>query len=151
MNYSVGKKWKPDKISDSISNISYAFWNFTDILKSPEKIRIIGALTFFTRNNSYPFGKNLVKGDRSQNVNVFAELAKNKHHQFRFNATFAIWKSSMQLWMDKKPDQSLLGRVEYIANIWKGLLTGNALYEVGSGRSKKGIFLCWSACRNGSI
>jgi len=137
MNYSVERNENRDKISDSISNISYAFEILQTYLKSPEKNPNHWGVTFFTRNNSYPFGKNLVKGDRSQNVNVFAELAKNKHHQFRFNATYRNLEIINAAVNGQKPDQSLLGRVEYIANIWKGLLTGNALYEVGSGQEQK--------------
>ena len=50
-------------------------------------------ITYFTREDSYPIGKDLVRSDRSQNVTVTTELLKNERHQFRFNGTYRNLKS----------------------------------------------------------
>ncbi|MBS1597774.1 MAG: hypothetical protein JST75_06090 [Bacteroidetes bacterium] len=137
LNYSVERNENHDKSTDNVSNLSYAFEILQVYLKSPEKNLNHWGLTFFTRNNSYPYGKSLIKGDRSQNINLSVDFMKNKHHQFRFNGTYRNLEVINSNLTTQKSDQSLLGRAEYLINVWKGMLTGNALYEVGSGQEQK--------------
>jgi len=83
------------------------------------------------------YGKSLIKADRSQNVNLAGELAKNPREQFRWNITYRkldILRSGIT---SQRADNSLLGRLEYQVNEWKGLLAGNMLYETGSGQEQK--------------
>ncbi|HYJ64809.1 MAG TPA: hypothetical protein VEV62_13770, partial [Parafilimonas sp.] len=98
------------------------------------------AFNYFTRSNQLPSYKSLVQTDRSNNYNLQAELYKNKHHQFRINATYRqLFVYNTQL-IAEQPDNSLLGRAEYTVNEWKGFLIGNALYEIGSGQEQKRSF-----------
>ncbi|HTQ66640.1 MAG TPA: hypothetical protein VMI12_17730 [Puia sp.] len=137
INYSIEHNESRDKVSDTVSSTSYAFEVFQAYFKSPEKNPNHWGITYFTRDNSYPYGKELAKGDRSQNINAFVELFKSKHHQFRFNATYRSLEILNTAVTTQAPDKSLLGRAEYIVNAWKGLLVGNTLYEIGSGQEQK--------------
>jgi hypothetical protein len=137
INYSIEHNESRDKIADTVFSNSFAYETFQAYLKSPDQKPNQWGVTFTERDNSYPYGKQLAKGDRSKSINLFANLLKSKHHQLRFNATYRDLQILNTAVTSQQPDKSLLGRAEYIINEWKGLITGNALFEVGSGQEQK--------------
>ncbi|HMH23795.1 MAG TPA: hypothetical protein VK563_18545 [Puia sp.] len=136
-SYSLERNENKDRLQDTVSATSFAFQTVQAYLKSPEKNPNHWGMTYFTRTNSYPNGKKLREGDRSQNLNLFADFLKNPHHQFHFNATYRNLRILNPGITTQAADNSLLGRAEYIVNEWKGLIRGNLLYEVGSGQEQK--------------
>ncbi len=145
-NYNVGASFSIDqsavrnKLTDTVNVNSYAFQNIQFYIKSSDKLANRWGLTYFTRTNKYPFGKDLVKSDQSQNLNLTSDFTKNEHHKFRINVTYRNLKILNAAVTSQKADQSILGRVEYQLNEWKGLLTGNVLYEAGAGQEQKRDF-----------
>jgi hypothetical protein len=129
-----------NKMSDSVSPQSFSFNVFqVGVKSSDEKLNRWG-ISYFTREDAYPRGKDLLRSDRSQNVTVFTELMKNERHQFRFNGTYRNLNIINPIQPGIKPDNSLLGRAEYQVNEWNGLVSGNVLYEVGAGQEQKRDF-----------
>lgn len=142
-NYSVSAMWALEhnevrnKRNDSVSFLSFSFQTTQLALRSDDAKPNKWGITYFTRSDKYPLGKELIRGDQSRNINVYAELLKNPSHQFRFNATYRNLDVLRADLAKLKADKSLLGRAEYQVNEWKGLITGNLLYEVGSGQEQK--------------
>ncbi|MEO6219631.1 MAG: hypothetical protein ABIO81_04325, partial [Ginsengibacter sp.] len=126
-----------DKIFDTLSAQSFAFDLWQVYIKSPEQKLNRWGITYFTRSDKYPSGKELIKGDQSQNVSFISELLKNEHHQFKFNATYRKLNIINAGVTNQKSDESLLGRIEYAVNEWKGFVNGSFLYEIGSGQEQK--------------
>lgn len=125
------------KATDSLAAQSFAFETFQLAWQSdPAKPNKWG-ITWFTRNDAYPLGKELVKADRSRNINLNAELLKSEKHQFRFNTTYRSLEVLQPGITGLKADHSLLGRAEYLINEWKGLVVGSILYETGAGQEQK--------------
>ncbi len=140
ISYSIEHNEVRNKVSDSVSLQSFSFDVFQAGFKSSEEKLNRWGVTYFTRENSYPKGLDLLRSDRSQNITVFTELMKNEHHQFRFNGTYRNLKVVNPLFPSIKSDNSLLGRAEYQLSEWKGLVAGNVLYEVGAGQEQKRDF-----------
>ena len=140
LNYSVEHTSIRNKSTDTLTPQSFSFKNFTATIKSDVSKSNQWGVTYTTRTNQYPFGKDLATSDRGQSVNLFAELLKNERHQFRFNGTYRVLQILNDKITTQKADKSLLGRAEYVFNEWKGLAVGSVLYEVGSGQEQKRDF-----------
>ena len=116
---------------------SFAFNLWQMYLKSSEKKLNRWGITYFTRTDKIPFQKDLITGDKSQNVSLITEFLKNANHQFKLNITYRELNVINTGLTNQKSDESLLGRVEYAIHEWKGLVAGSFLYEVGSGQEQK--------------
>lgn len=139
-NYALEHNEIHNKRTDSVSFLSFSFQTIQVALRSDDTKPNKWGITFFTRADKYPFGKELIKGDESKNVNVFLELLKSEKHRLRFNTTYRNLQVDRPDVSKQKADNSLLGRTQYEINEWKGLLTGGILYEVGSGQEQKRDF-----------
>jgi hypothetical protein len=135
-NYSLEHNELKYKNYDSLNLTSFSFDTWSIYLKSPEAPNKWGA-SYFTRADKYPMGNALVRTDRSQNINLFTELMKNEHQQLRLNTTYRKLNVLDPKLTTLKPEQTILGRAEYLANIWKGGVSGNVLYEMGTGQEPR--------------
>lgn len=139
-NYSLEKNNNRSKIADSLLPAAFWFDIYSAYLQSdaakPNRHRV----TFFTRSDKYPVNKEFIRGDRSLNLNWQTELLANPKRQFYLNTTFRKLNVYDTIVSKQKPDETILGRLEYVMNEWKGLLTGNVLYEVGAGQEQRRDF-----------
>jgi hypothetical protein len=123
--------------TDTLTFNAFSFDTYTFYLKSDEKKSNRYTVNFFTRSDKYPVQKDFIRGDRSLNLNIQAELLSNAHRQLYLNTTFRKLKVYNTNVSKQKEDETILGRAEYVMNEWKGILTGNLLYEVGAGQEQK--------------
>ena len=140
VRYALEKNEVRDKRNDSISFASFSFDTYSAYVKTDENKKNKYALTFFTRSDKYPYAKQLIKGDRSYNVNFQAELLNSNKHQFLLNTTYRVLKVYNETVSGQKEDKTILGRAEYLVNEWKGFLTGNVLYDLGTGQEQRRDF-----------
>lgn len=137
VRYALEKNEVKSLLKDSLIPTSFSFDTYTAYLKSDETKRNKWALQFFTRSDKYATANALVRGDRSYNSNLQVELLQSQKHQLIFNTTYRVLKVYDKTVSAQQDDETILGRTEYIVNEWKGLLTGNVLYELGTGQEQR--------------
>lgn len=137
VRYALEKNEVKSLLKDSLVPTSFSFDTYTAYLKSDESKRNKWAVQFFTRSDKYARASSLVRGDRSYNTNFQVELLQSQKHQLIFNTTYRVLKVYDKTVSNQQDDETILGRTEYIVNEWKGLLTGNVLYELGTGQEQR--------------
>ena len=138
--YALEKNEVRDKIKDTLGLQSFSFDTYTAYLRTNEKKKNKYGVTFFTRTDKYPARKEMIKADKSYNLNFQAEILQSTRHQLLFNATYRVLKVYDNTFSKQENDKTILGRSEYLVNEWKGLLTGSVLYELGTGQEQKKDF-----------
>lgn len=142
-NYRLGFRYAEeqnsvkDKSTDTLAPSAFSFDSYSVYIKSDEAKKNHYGVTFFTRSDRYAYGKSFIRGDRSYNLNLQTELLSNPKRQFYLNTTFRKLKVINSFLSKQEEDETILGRAEYVMNEWKGLVTGNILYEVGAGQEQK--------------
>lgn len=137
LKYNAENNVATDSNSGNKSLLSFRFDIFEAFLKSnPNKPNKVG-VTYYRRKDFLPLGKEMVAADYSNNFNLFAELNKNENRKLAFTATYRQLHVLNNNLSRQRADNSLLGRINYDFSEWKGLVSGNLLYETGSGQEQK--------------
>ncbi len=122
---------------DSLASTSFSFNTLTAYLKSNQLKPNRFTFTYTLRTDKQAYQQSLLQIDKSNTYNLLWELLQNKKQQLRVNITYRQLSIYHQSITTQTPDHSLLGRAEYILNYWHGFITGNSLYELGSGQQQQ--------------
>jgi hypothetical protein len=135
--YSLERNEQRNKQYDTLTPLSFAFDVVSAFIKSNPDKDNRWSFTYFTRSDKLPYQKGLARADQSHNYNFILELLQNRQHQLRSTVTYRQLAVRNQFLSQLTPDNSLLGRVEYMVNEWSGLVRGAVLYELGAGQEQK--------------
>lgn len=129
---------------DSLLANSYQFWEWQGFVQNADTTKSKFGFIYKQRNDFaakvLPDVQKLNQSAHAESYVAFFELTQNPNSQLKINTTYRklqIVDSTITL---QKPDNSLVSRVEYNFRLWKGLLSSNSFYEIGSGLEVKKQF-----------
>lgn len=145
-NISVGAKFTGEfnelnnNVADTLDASSFGFSVYEAYIRTNESKPNRFGLSYAGRTDMLPYQGKLQRADKSDNFNLFTELMKSEQHQARINITYRNLNVIDPLISRQKSDESVLGRAEYFVNEFKGLVSGNFLYEIGTGQEQRREF-----------
>jgi hypothetical protein len=127
-------------ITDTLLPISFSFRDWNAWLRSDATKPDRWGFSWFNRANQLPTGQGFAPLDEQNSFSLTWERYSSPKHQWRFTATYRDLQVKNKDITNQQSDQSLIGRAEYQVNVWKGALTGNLLYELGTGQEQRRDF-----------
>lgn len=103
--------------------------------------RMNTGITFFRRRDFLPDQGAFQLQNHSDNIELQAALAQWAAHTIRFTGSYRQLRIDHTAVPGQKPEQTLLGRLEYTGSTGKNLFSFSTLYEFGSGQEQKRNFI----------
>ncbi len=123
---------------DSLLSNSYKFWEWQAYIQNADTTKNRYGINYKQRTdfvvNNDKGSTSLVQSAFAQNYGGFLEFKKNPNSQLKLNASYRILTPRDT---SLKPDNSLVARIEYSFKLFKGLISSNSFYEIGSGLEAK--------------
>ncbi len=145
----VKDEYEQNKFMDTnkllLSN-SYQFWEWQAYAQNADTTKIRYGVNYKERTDftvkidTMLTATSFIKSTHAQNYSGFMEIMKNPNNQLKLNATYRKLTIENPAYTSQQPDNSLVGRVEYNFKLWKGFISSNSFYEIGSGLEVKKEF-----------
>jgi hypothetical protein len=126
--------------TDSMLLNSYHFNDMFFFVRSPEKWKNTYEVNYRRREDQVPINNSLRRSAFADEFGGRISLLKWKKVTASLKTTYRKLTIVDSTYTQQAPDNSLVNRLEFGLNLWKGMLRTQTFYEVGSGlESKKAI------------
>lgn len=145
-NWTIGGKYLKEHNdyrianTDSLSPLAFSFNEYRLWLRNPTEKKEHVDIAYFYRDDAFRKENQFSKANYSHNVQLNAQILSLKNQNIQITTTYRQMKVLDSLISPQKDDESALGRVEYNYQFAHGMLSGNSLYELGSGQEQKREF-----------
>jgi hypothetical protein len=131
----INSIYKPSSDTLQLSSRSYFEWQ-TSLGISDTTSR--GFSVFYKqRIDRLPSGKSLFNSSDAKDVGGSVTLNGNPHHKLKMTAAYRNLDITSPALTTQKPEQTVVGRLEYSMRLFKDVFTGQTFYEAGSGLEVK--------------
>ncbi len=125
------------KNKDTLLAKSYQFWEWEGNITNADTTKNRFKVFYRERTDKAEFDNYLKKTAYAQNIGFSTDITTIKNHPIRTTVTYRKLQILDTNLIHVKPDNNLLGRVEYSPKIIKGFIQANSFYEVGYGLEQK--------------
>ena len=127
--------------SDSLASRAYQFWEWEASASNVDSSKNSLKVFYKERRDKLNYNNDLKDSTRAQNIGLKAGIYKIKNNPITILLTHRKLDLTQNI-IGKilKPDNTLLGRLEYNPRYFKGLITAGLFYETGYGLENKREF-----------
>jgi hypothetical protein len=126
--------------SDTLQSASLGYFEWQAAMTVADTTKRSFTVFYKQRTDRLPSATNLQKAAYAEDFGGTIALNGNPNQQLKLTVSYRLLNITQPLLTTQKPDNTLVGRVEYNARAWKGLLTASTFYEAGSGLEVKKEF-----------
>lgn len=126
---------------DSLAANSYRFYDWKVYLATSDSIRNRWAVFYRERYDWFPDSSRLNQATRAQNIGIESDLGQTPATNLRITLNYRYLDILDTTLFSGKPENTLLGRLEHTARLWRGTVQATTFYEVGSGLELKREFI----------
>lgn len=126
--------------SDSLMANSFSYNEWGIFVKNSDSTTNKFSLTYNIRYDHLPRNNVLMLATKAENFGLLFELLKYKNNRLSLSTTYRRLHIKDSISTKQEPDNTIVGRLEYFTKKFKGAVTSNTYYEVGSGLEVKKEF-----------
>lgn len=121
---------------------SYQFFDWEFYIEQKDSTKNRYRLYYSQRDDKISDSTNqFKKAARAYNVGASFDWLNNRNSQLKTLVNYRVYKILDSTLINAKPENTLLGRIEYNLNVWRGAIRSNTFYQVGSGLELKKEFV----------
>ena len=124
-----------------LQNTSYQFYDWKTYISTLDSSQNKITLFYRERYDWFSDSIQLQQAAKAQNIGAETQFLKDRRNVIRFNVNYRKLFILDTNLFSSKPENTLLGRVEHVLNLWKGAVTASTFYELGSGLELKKEFI----------
>lgn len=139
----VKGQFEENRMKDSLDLLksnSFLFWEWEVFSGSPDTGKISWRTSYKRRMDEGPGSNELVPVTAADNYSGSFRFRKPGSQSLAFTGTFRQLRILDSILTVHKPDESIIGRLEYELTLWKGVITSSTFFEAGSGLEQKKEF-----------
>ncbi|MEZ4937798.1 MAG: hypothetical protein R2799_09425 [Crocinitomicaceae bacterium] len=121
--------------------LSYQYYDFETYVGTPDTNKIGYRLFYSQRKDWHSDTVNLRSAALAQTFGADFRLTKWKSNIVKAKVSYRKLTIQNAELIDVEPDNTILSRLEYILNVWKGAINWSNFYEIGSGLEQKKEFV----------
>jgi len=127
--------------TDSLSPLSYGFYDWEARVGTLDSAGNSFALFYRDRIDLRPSQNQFLGSARAEQYGFESVLKGAKKNLLRITVSNRKLRALNPETFSQEPENTLLGRLEYNYKFWKGFVSGNTFYEVGSGLEQQREFV----------
>lgn len=125
--------------SDLLTN-SFSFNEYQGYISTADSGKSKARLSYLKRIDEVPVLNEFRTSTVAEELNLTTEFSRNPDNTFRTTTTYRSLQIKDSTLTSQEPARTILNRIEHTLNLWKGILSFNTYYEVGTGQERKQEF-----------